>query len=117
MLNQECLSKKTGQPLRSYHFEFEAQSAAEYSMVTYSNELVPYECGRCKLWHLAPKSRHTPSKTCTHCLAGDGSNKEAYRSKKEAITRAEILYQEQGVELDVYRCKHGSGWHLTKAKY
>ncbi|MFT6915613.1 MAG: hypothetical protein ACJAWL_001923 [Motiliproteus sp.] len=114
MKSETCFGKTSGEPLTEYDYDFEAESAAEYSKECYGNDLVPYHCSKCDRWHLSPKSRQTPSKKCEFCTAGDGSYKDSYKTKADARTRSDILYDEQGISLKVYQCKHGNGWHLTK---
>lgn len=114
MKSDTCFGKISGAPLTEFLFEHEAIDAAEYSKNEYANELVPYCCGKCKKWHLSPKSRQTPTTTCTFCTAANGSNKESYKTKMDAKARAKIISNERGVNLIVYQCKHNNGWHLTK---
>ncbi len=104
-----CIGKSSGQPVTEYDSEREAWQGASSH-----RELVPYKCSKCSQWHLAPKSRQTPSKACKHCRGVNGEPKQAYNSKSDADKRARILSDEQGVHLRVYKCKHGSGWHLTR---
>ena len=114
MKSDTCFAKNSGKPLSYYFTEFEAHSAAEYSKEYYGNELVPYECNKCGHWHLTPKNRLTPSRKCDWCTGSDGIPKDTYRNRKEALRRADIIYEEHGVELKVYECPRGEGWHLTK---
>ena len=110
-----CKSKRSGRPLSSYFSKADAQEAADYGRKNYrSAKLKPYKCDRCGSWHLAPQDRHTPSETCTVCRGSDGKLKESYPTPEIAQRRAKILRREQGVELTVYECEHGKGWHLTK---
>jgi hypothetical protein len=104
----------SGAPLSQYFYLEEAQDAAEYLKENHDKELVPYECNRCDFWHLSPKSRITPSKKCKRCTSGDGYFKDTYRSSSEANRRADIIFDEKQMNLTVYQCKYGEGWHLTK---
>jgi hypothetical protein len=114
MKSGTCFGKVSGAPLSEYLFEHEALDAADYSKAEYGNELVPYFCRVCDKWHLSPKSRQTPTNTCELCTAADGSNKESYKTKIDAKTRARIIRDERGINLIVYQCMHNNGWHLTK---
>lgn len=114
MKSNTCFGKVSGTPLTEFSFEHEALSAAEYSKLAHGNELLPYCCDKCDKWHLSPKDRQTPTKTCELCTAADGSNKESYKTKADAKTRAKIIRNERGISLMVYQCKHDNGWHLTK---
>lgn len=109
-----CLGKTSRMPVTEYDSQEEAQDGAEHAQMAYGNDLVPYHCNRCQLWHLAPKNRQTPSTTCHHCTGSDGRPKEAYPSEQIAQRRAEILGSERGVFLRAYPCEYGQGWHLTK---
>jgi len=111
-----CTAKKTGRPLTEYDSKAEAKAAAKHANQTYAvNNLVPYKCSKCGLWHLSPRDRQTPSETCSRCRGADGMLKESYASESDARSRADILRKEQGVLLSVYECEFGNGWHLTKA--
>ena len=116
MKSETCLGKVSGKPLNSYSTEFEAFSAAEYSMNVYDNELVPYKCHRCDYWHLSPKCRVTPSQKCSTCTSALGEYKNSYSTIKQARLRACVISDERGIELDVYKCRYGNGWHLTKMR-
>ncbi len=109
-----CMNRRTGKPLTEYDSEYEAIDAAEYVNRTYRLNLVPYKCHKCGLWHLSPKNRQTPSKKCYNCLDAAGAPKDLYRTREIAERRAEILYYEKGVSLNIYKCPYANGWHLTK---
>ncbi|MRI34251.1 hypothetical protein EOPP23_14750 [Endozoicomonas sp. OPT23] len=114
MKSETCFGKLSGSPLSVYSSELEAHSAAEYASAQYNNALTPYQCNRCNLWHLSPLNRHTPSKKCSHCTGSDGRPKETYEGMGQALLRANILHEEQGIRLNIYACPNSSGWHLTK---
>ncbi len=107
----------SGLPLSVFINEIEAQEAVVHAMSHYGKNFVPYHCCKCGFWHLSPKSRETPSHKCNYCTSGDGVYKDSYRTEDEANLRANIIYKEQGIELRVYECEYGSGWHLTKSRY
>ncbi|MBW1649624.1 MAG: hypothetical protein JRJ44_02895 [Deltaproteobacteria bacterium] len=102
-----CFSR-TGEPLTEYNFEQNAREGADYANIEYGNNLIPYRCHTCGLWHLSPKNRQTPSIECGIC------RKALYKTKKDAEKRAVILKKEEGERLRVYRCPYNDGWHLTK---
>jgi hypothetical protein len=54
------------------------------------------------------------TKKCPYCTGSDGSKKDVYFSPEEARQRAEYIKEIRGIELNVYRCEYGNGWHLTK---
>lgn len=117
MKSETCFGKLSGKPLIQYYDQEEAQVAANYCKEFYGNDMSPYRCDKCDLWHLSPKSRQTPSQKCNRCTGGYGVEKASYHSKNAARLRASIIYDEQGISLRVYKCKYGSGWHLTKNEF
>jgi hypothetical protein len=54
------------------------------------------------------------AKLCPVCKGSGGEKKECYESTNEARQRADYIKKERGILLNVYRCPHGNGWHLTK---
>jgi hypothetical protein len=110
-----CKSARTGAPLTEYDSEYEAQEGANYANSVYGNNLIPYQCDKCGLWHLSPKNRQTPSTTCRSCIDSNGYPKDLYRMEGDAERRAEIIYKEQGIRLKIYKCPYNNGWHLTKS--
>tara|TARA_Y100001934_G_C11583417_1_gene419915 strand:+ start:126 stop:488 length:363 start_codon:yes stop_codon:yes gene_type:complete len=112
--SETCVGKATGKPLTEYDSLYDAEEGADYANRTYKQNLVPYECETCGKWHLAPKSRQTPSILCPFCKGTNGLAKHAYRSQGEAKRRADILWKEQGVSLKVYQCDYSDTWHLTR---
>ena len=114
--SSSCFGKRTGEPLTAYHTEREAKEGADYANSTYGNNLVPYKCNNCRLWHLSPEDRQTPSSICSSCTDSYGSHKDLYHSEAIAERRAAILLKERGILLRVYPCPYRNGWHLRKAK-
>ena len=114
MKSKTCFGKESKEPLSVYKLRREAKESAEFIKKKFKKEMSPYKCDKCGQWHLALASRLTPSKTCKKCNDSRGKPKEAYKTKKGAIKRAELLKKEMGVKLQVYKCPHGAGWHLTK---
>jgi hypothetical protein len=110
----EICFKKDGKPLSTYLSEHEAIDGANHVRMNHGIHLLPYECSRCGHWHLSPKERHTPSKTCIYCPDSRGRPKELYETREDAERRAEIIAEEQGIWLRVYSCRYQTGWHLTK---
>ena len=112
--SDSCSSKRTGEPLTEYNTEYEAQEGADYANSTYGNNLAPYKCRDCGMWHLSPKDRQTPSSKCNSCTDSNGQYKDLYATEQAAERRATILYEEKGISLSVYECPYDRGWHLTK---
>lgn len=98
---------RRGTPLRAFDDESSAKHAARHSLVSHGSQMLPYRCDRCGRWHLCDAKRHTPSHECTAC------QKQAYETEECAERRAEILREERRVNLRVYACPYGEGWHLT----
>ncbi len=113
--SETCFSKSNGNALSVYSSSDEALNSATYTNNKYGRNLIPYQCDRCNLWHLSPKSRYTQSTECTICTDRNGSLKQLYISKRDAQKRANILFEENGILLNVYSCPHESGFHLTKS--
>lgn len=110
-----CLGKISKAPLTEYDSRWEAEDHAAYLAQTLGGSWVPYPCGRCRQWHLAPRDRQTPSTPCPVCVSSEGVEKASYDTEEDAERRAAILQREDGTTLRVYLCPHGYGWHLTKS--
>lgn len=103
-----CISRR-GTPLRAYHDLTSASDAARHVLGLHGRSMSPYRCDRCRHWHLCPTERHTPGSYCDAC------GKQAYKSEIGAERRAAILAREKRVDLRVYPCPCGDGWHLTSS--
>lgn len=101
--------------MNAYDLESEAAEHARYLKVERGSEMVPYECGRCGFWHLSPAERQTSSTVCGFCRDRSGNSKDLYATKADAERRAEINRLEKSVNLNVYKCPHQKGWHLTRS--
>jgi hypothetical protein len=112
--SSKCVGKTTGNALTEYDTQECALEGARHAKSVYGSEMLPYRCGHCQRWHVAPASRQTPSSTCQACAGRDGQPKQAYETADAAERRAEILRRERGVYLTTYCCPCGQGWHLTK---
>lgn len=112
----QCTSQRTGAPLKTYLCHISAQQAADQVKIDYGRTMVPYPCDRCDYWHLCPEDRHTPSETCHYCTSSTGKPKQLYATYEAAKKRADCLWQENRVKLDVYECRYQFGWHLTKLR-
>ncbi|MDR2097024.1 MAG: hypothetical protein LBP37_00720 [Spirochaetaceae bacterium] len=67
-----------------------------------------------KKYQQTAEARSIGIKICPHCTGSDGNSKEIYDSPEEAMQRAEHIKETRGVQLKIYRCEYGNGWHLTK---
>lgn len=113
-----CYGTTSGKPLTEYDTFEDAEDGAEYSYERYGSDLVPYQCSTCDYWHLSPRDRHTATTSTTADVESYcgcvGSNGCTYQDAKH---RAQILYQETGARLKVYRCPDDNNenqiWHLT----
>jgi len=108
-----CFSKKTGKSLMAYGSEAEALQQAHHTRVKYQNDLAPYRCRTCNLWHLAPKNSRIQLETCSFCQGRDGNFKLSYPDEEFAERRAEKLSMATYARLRPYECPYGEGWHLT----
>ncbi|WP_448213518.1 hypothetical protein [Colwellia sp. MEBiC06753] len=115
MKSETCVGKHSGQPLTQFDSEPEATDAADYLKEQYQRKLLPYKCDNCNYWHLTPSNRHTPSMECDSCFDKYGQRKQAYATELSAIQRAEILSRTRFVNLRIYPCQFGNGWHLTSS--
>ena len=59
--SKTCYGKKSQQPLTVYDTKVQAQLAAEHANTKYKNNLTPYKCNTCGLWHLTPAERQIPT--------------------------------------------------------
>ncbi|MBN2695160.1 hypothetical protein JXR93_10915 [bacterium] len=107
-----CFGQISKKPLKTYSSEYEAIDAVQYVKSTYGNNQIYYKCNRCGYWHLSPIERETPSITC-QCKDEKGNFKQLYPTKKIAEQRANIIFEEKGIKLNVYECEYSNGWHLT----
>lgn len=55
-----------------------------------------------------------PFQKCTKCTSCDGIHKNIYRTRNEADTKADKIFEKEKIALRSYKCPNGSGWHLTK---
>jgi hypothetical protein len=108
---------RTGSPLNEYRYRGDAEKHARFLRTEHGTEFVPYQCGRCGLWHLSPAERQTPSRPCSFCRDHNGHAKDLYASENAAKKRAEIIFRERGIRLKVYRCPSQTGWHLSSGQF
>jgi hypothetical protein len=111
--SETCFGR-TGASLNAYDEKSEAAEHARYLKKERGSEMVPYECERCGFWHLSPADRQTTSTVCAFCRDRQGNLKDLYLTQRDARRRAEISRVERGVILEIYKCPHQSGWHLTR---
>ena len=103
-----------GQFLEEYHNETVAKIAAEELQNQYGKVYTPYLCRSCNYWHLRTGSAR---RQCHLCMDANLFHKDVYPTQAEAQSTVAYLKKEKRVQLYVYRCPHGSGWHLTKKGY
>ena len=110
-----CFSS-TGGRLTEYATEESARRGAAHARRRFGRSLKPYLCGRCDQWHLAPVVRGPLRGNC-QCVSSDGTPKQTYWSREEAMMRAEML-SPGGLArftLDVYPCPVNSrAWHIRR---
>lgn len=110
-----CVSKN-GNPLSEYRTFQEAQESADYQYSQTGTEFTPYECDICGMYHLKPTAYYCEhsAKFCS-CTDHNGKRKDAYATKADAEKMMGIRAQ-AGVQLYMYRCPQGNGFHLTSRK-
>lgn len=106
--------RKDGEPKTVYSMPEAAQEAAKYVSQENDKSFSAYQCNTCNEWHICPSDKQTPNRPCSHCTGGDGKPKSLYETYDGAKRRANIIYHERGIRLDVYECRYSSGFHLTK---
>lgn len=97
MKSETCFETMLGEYLPSYFTEYDVKGNLEHSNIM-CNSLGFY-------------------KKCNKCTAGDGTYKNAYPTKHEALLKSDIIFEERNINLRTYKCKYGYGWHLTKDIY
>jgi len=112
-LSRTCYGSISGRPLMAYDTEQEAEWAKDYQNHCQNRNMEAYQCGRCGKWHLAPQGHGMSKSKCLFCTGSDGSSKDIYVTAADAKRQADRVKKEKGIQLDVYRCPAGSGWHLT----
>lgn len=55
-----CYGVASGTPLMEYETYEDAEEGASYVSNRYGNDMVPYECTLCYLWHLSPRKEEYP---------------------------------------------------------
>jgi hypothetical protein len=90
-----------------------SETCFEQMLEQYS-DFEQYELNKYDLGNLASQVGDAQSKTCDSCTAGDGTPKHTYDTRHKAETQADIIFEEDGTYLRVYRCDNGGG-HLTKS--
>ena len=53
----------------------------------------------------------------SYCLDSNGRTKQVYPTYEAAKRRAEIIFDEKGIELFVYHCDQCNEYHLTHKQY
>ena len=113
--SESCVSK-SGNPLSEYRNFKAAQESSDYQYIQTGKSFTPYLCQKCGLYHLKPTEFY-----CEHavgicsCTDHNGHKKDAYATAEAAQKMASIRGQ-SGVQLYVYRCPRGNGFHLTSRK-
>jgi len=55
---------------------------------------------------------YTNTNRC-ECKGKDGRKKKLYRNKREACEQAQFAKVDRQVQLSIYSCPNGTGYHLT----
>ena len=52
---------------------------------------------------------------CSFCVDRMGNDKRLYPSRRDADRAVDMGWIERRIQLRVYRCPHGGGFHLTRS--
>jgi len=117
--NKTCIGKKTGKPVTCYVTKEEAEESAAYiaKKVNPRLKLTAYKCSKCGYYHLSPADRKIESTTCNRCTDSNGKPKQLYKTKADALKRAQFRKEETGIKLYVYACPYNHGFHLTHKQH
>ena len=115
--SETCVGSISRMPLTEYASEDAAYEGASYERFRSGRRLAPYRCGTCGNYHLAPRERMVDATIACGCTNSSGEPKALYKSQRDAMKRVDMLRRERGMDLDVYPCEVGLGWHLTKARW
>lgn len=110
MKSETCFAEMLDQYLPSQIIENDVLNTIDHEINKQNTSLSLYEIYKYDLPH---QHRVTPRKKCDRCTGGDGEIKQGYPTKHAAYKTAEVIREEEGKDLRVYKCKYG-GWHLTK---
>ncbi len=111
--SESCFDPATGEPLREFDRRGDAERAAKLDPLEWRN-MEAYRCPKCDRWHLRPQADSGPiptDTTCLMCRGRDGKPKVSHPTFDAAL---EAARSNGDVELTVYACPHGRGWHLTR---
>jgi hypothetical protein len=110
MKSETCFAEMLGQYLPSQVVENNVLNTIEHEINNQNTDFSSYEFYK---YDLPNQIRVTQGKRCDRCTGGDREINQGYLTKHEAHNTAEIIREEEGKYLRVYKCKYG-GWHLTK---
>lgn len=113
--SKSCFSK-SGNPLSVYKSLSEAQESADYQLSQSGVRLSPYRCSICGDFHLKPTDFFVKKiiSSCS-CTDHNGRKKDCYETRSDAEKMASIRAS-VGIQLYVYSCPQGIGFHLTSRK-
>ena len=113
--SETCVSK-SGNPLSEYRNYSEAQESANYQFTQTGISFTPYECQKCGKFHLKPTEFYCEKahSSCT-CTDHNGNRKDTYVTREDAEKMVNIRGKD-GVQLFVYQCPSGCGFHLTSSR-
>lgn len=114
MKSLTCFSKRTNQPLTEFYSLYDAESSALYEKQIRGINLYVYQCDKCGLFHLAPEdSKLNVRKHACSCRDSKGNPKSLYLTKEDAEKQLIKSQKEQRIQLKIYPCEQGLGYHLT----
>lgn len=106
--SETCMNKD-GKPLSVYSTYNEAQASANYV----GRDFIPYHCSKCGMYHLKPKEYYCEKviRRCD-CVDHNGQPKDTYKTQEDAQRMVRIR-SKAGIQLNIYPCPQGEGYHLT----
>lgn len=102
MKSETCFEKMLDQYLPTSFIENDSDSVL-YGLNKYDLERI-----------VTQEKTKIQSKKHGCCMGSDREPKNIYSTKSEAYDAADFIYYERNIDLMVYKCRSGVGWHLTK---
>jgi hypothetical protein len=114
MKSETCFGQMLDQYIpRNFH-ESGFHRANEYSNDNQNTNPSAYQLCKYDVLVTSPHSRVRSSKKHDCCTGREGEPKNTYRTSSEAYAEADFICHDRGTDLEVYPCRNGNGWHLTK---
>ncbi len=116
-MKKSCISAYIGKPRSCYETYEQAQNSADYMKTVKRVDFYPYKCNQCGYYHLAlKKDKINFRESGCFCTDSNGNRKNLYATYKDALKAKSKAEAKRNVELEIYECPEGEGWHLTHRK-